>query len=221
MRLAATLATLVLLALIVSVFVPAPGASPGNQADTNLPWQIEADGRGGSTVFGLKPGVSTLGDMRRRLGGDFDMAIVAAPGEVGTLEAYYDQIPLGFVQARLIATVDLPPATVAAMRERAVKAELMESTTKKISLSPDDRAMAERAPIRAITVIPSVNLDAAAIVQRFGEPEARIAVSPQRTHLLYPKKGLDVLVDSEGKELLQYVAPRDFDRLRAPLRPAG
>jgi hypothetical protein len=36
-------------------------------------------------------------------------------------------------------------------------------------------------------------------------------------HLLYPPLGLDVVVDGDGKELLQYVAPRDFERLRAPL----
>ena len=36
-------------------------------------------------------------------------------------------------------------------------------------------------------------------------------------HLLYPDKGLDVVVDGNGKELLQYVAPRDFAELREPL----
>jgi hypothetical protein len=64
------------------------------------------------------------------------------------------------------------------------------STTRRITLHPDDLAAADRWPIRAISVIPTVNLDEAAIVQRFGEPGERIVVSDKRTHLLYPKLGL-------------------------------
>lgn len=217
MKLAVSIIALVLLALIVPFFLPAPGPSQGVDPNANLPWQIETDGQGGSTVFGLKPGVSTLTDVRRRLGNDLEVAIIAAPDEAGALEGYYAQIPLGFVLGKLIVTMDLPPETLAAMRERAIKREHMESTTRKITLHPDDLAAAERAPIRAISVIPSVNLDEATVVQRFGQPGERIAVSEKRTHLLYPKQGLDVIVDSDGKELLQYVAPRDFATLRAPL----
>jgi hypothetical protein len=33
--------------------------------------------------------------------------------------------------------------------------------------------------------------------------------------------GLDVVVDKDGKELLQYVAPQQFARLREPLVAAG
>jgi hypothetical protein len=42
-------------------------------------------------------------------------------------------------------------------------------------------------------------------------------------HFLYPAKGLDLILDRKGKEVLQYVAPRDFARLREPLtaRHAG
>ena len=36
-------------------------------------------------------------------------------------------------------------------------------------------------------------------------------------HLLYPMQGLDVMVDKDGKELLQYVAPQQFAHLRDPL----
>jgi hypothetical protein len=96
----------------------------------------------------------------------------------------------------------------------------MESTTRRITLHPDDLAAADRLPIRAIAVIPTVNLDEATVVQRFGEPGERIVVSDKRTHLLYPKLGLDVVVDKDGKELLQYVAPQQFARLREPLLAA-
>ena len=220
MKFALSLIALVVLALVLPFFIPGSGKQEGVDPDSNLPWQIAVDGQGGSSVFGLKPGVSTLGDVRRRLGDEIEVAIIAEPNEIGALEGYYAQLPLGFVLAKMIVTVDVPDEVISAMRERAVRAKHMESTTRRITLHPDDLAAVDQAPIRAISVIPTVNLDEATIVQRFDEPGERIVVSDKRTHLLYPKLGLDVVVDKDGKELLQYVAPRQFARLREPLLAA-
>mgnify|MGYP001090007364 CR=1 FL=1 len=220
MKFALSLIALILLALIVPFFIPGAGKQEGVDPNSDLPWQIAVDGQGGSKVFGLQPGVSTLGDVRRRLGDEIEVAIIAEPNEIGSLEGYYGQIALGFVLAKMIVTVDVPEEVISAMRERALKAKHMESTTRRITLHPDDLAAVDRAPISAISVIPTVNLEAATVIQRFGEPGERIVVSDKRTHLLYPKLGLDVVVDKDGKELLQYVAPRQFARLRDPLLAA-
>mgnify|MGYP001012037030 CR=1 FL=1 len=220
MKFALSLIALVLLALIVPFFIPGAGQQSGVDPNSNLPWQISPDGQGGSTVFGLQPGVSTLGDVRQKLGNEIEVAIIAEPNELGSLEAYYAQIPLGFVLAKMVITVDAQDASISAMRERALKAKHMESTTRRITLHPDDLAAADRLPVRAFSVIPTVNLDETTIIQRFGEPGERIVLSEKRTHLLYPKLGLDVMVDKGGKELLQYVAPQHFSRLREPLQAA-
>lgn len=220
MKFALSLIALVLLALILPFFIPGSGKQAGVDPNANLPWQIAVDGQGGSSVFGLQPGVSTLADVRRKLGDEIEVAIIAEPKEVGMLEGYYAQVPLGFVLAKMVVTVDASEAAITAMRERALKAKHMESTTRRITLHPDDLAAADRLPIRAISVIPTVNLDEATIIQRFGEPGERIVVSERRVHLLYPKLGLDVLVDQDGKELLQYVAPQQFAYLREPLLAA-
>ena len=215
MKLAGILAAIVVLALLLPFFVPVGGPAPDEAA---LPWRIEVDGAGGSSVFGLRPGTSTLADVRQRFGAGAEVAIVAAPGEAGTLESYYDNVALGFVAAKLVVTLDASPVTLAAMRARALDSKYMESTTRRMTLHADDLAAVERMPIRAISVIPSVSLDEAAAVQRFGAPAERVAVSDKQTHLLYPARGLDVVVDGGGKELFQYVAPRDFEALlRGPL----
>ncbi|MDR0776021.1 MAG: hypothetical protein LBE81_05220 [Azonexus sp.] len=219
MKFALYLIGFILVALIVSFLIPTPGA--GGDPERNLPWQIEVDGQGGSTVFGLQPGHSTLADVRAALGDDFEVAVIARPDEIGAVEAYYNQVALGFVLARMVVTLDVAPETVVAMRERALKAQHMESTTRKITLHPDDLAQLEQARVRALAVIPTVNLDEATVIQRFGQPAERLQVSEKRVHLLYPRQGLDVVVDGDGKELLQYVAPRDFALLREPLRAGG
>lgn len=220
MKLFLSLLGLVALAFAITFLAPDIGKRDGVDPNVNLPWQIVVDGQGGSAVFGIRPGSSTLADLKAVFGDDLELAIVAAPGEVGALEAYYSQLRLGFVQGRMIVTLGTPPGMLAEMRERAPKAAYMESTTMKISLHPEDLVRVEQMPIRAISVIPSVNLSEETVVQRFGQAAERLPVSEKRVHLLYPDKGLDVTVDKDGKELLQYVAPRDFALLRDPLRQA-
>jgi len=218
MKLAISIVALVLLALLVPFLLPGVGKEAGVDPNSNLPWQVDLDGKGGSTVFGLRPGVSTVGDVRQRFGGEMDVAIIAEPDEVGLLEGYYPQPALGFVLAKVIVTVDAKKELISEFRERASKAKHMESTTRKITLQADDLAAVDHLPIKAISVIPTINLDEAAVVQRFGPPGERLQVSATRVHLLYADRGLDVVVDTEGKELLQYVAPRDFALLREPLK---
>jgi hypothetical protein len=215
MKFALYVIAFIIAALIIPFFIPTPG--DGGDPERNLPWQIEVDGQGGSKVFGLQPGVSTLAEVKVVLGNELEVAIIAQPNEVGMIEAYYSQVALGFVMAKMVVTIDLEQDAVNAMRERALKAKHMESTTRKITLHPDDLAQLDRLPVKAFAVIPTVNLDEATVIQRFGQPAERIQVSEKRVHLLYPQQGLDIVVDGDGKELLQYVAPRHFDLLRAPL----
>ncbi|WP_374328587.1 hypothetical protein [Azonexus sp.] len=222
MKLALSILALVIAALVVPFLIPGLGQRDGVDPNANLPWQIELDGQGGSRVFGIRPGTQTLGEARAVLGGEApEVAIVAAPDEVGTLEAYYNEVALGFVLGKVVLTIDATPEMITAMRERAPKGEYMESTTRKIFLHPDDKLAADALPVRAISVIPKASLDEATLVQRFGAPGARVPFGDKRVHLLYPEKGLDVVVDAAGKELLQYVAPRDFERLREPLQKAA
>ncbi len=187
------------------------------EVEQSLPWQIQVDGRG-SSVFGLSPGRSTVNDLISRFGNDLEIGIILGRGEVGAVEGYYSQLSLGFVMARLIVTVDVPADLISAMKARAAKAEFMESGARRIHLSSEDRRLLGQYPIRALSVIPNVNLDEMTVIQRFGAPEERLQVSEKRVHLLYPAKGLDIIVDGQGKELFQYVAPRDFHLLRDPLR---
>ncbi|MDR3352204.1 MAG: hypothetical protein LBO00_04175 [Zoogloeaceae bacterium] len=206
-----------LLLLIVSLF-PVPQPVEVGAEGNKMPWQIEVDAAGQSRVFGLQPGVSTLAEARRHLGEDVEIAILATQGEAGNLEAYYAQIMLGKIQGRLILTLDVSGAILEGMRKRSPKSAFLESGALRVSLTSADRAQAETAVIRAISFIPAASLDDAMILQRFGEPAEKIRATETLTHYLYPAKGLDLVQDAKGKEILQYVAPRHFEtRIRQPL----
>lgn len=190
---------------------------PAEQAAEGLPWQIEVLGDGYARVFGLTPGVSTLDEVRARLGNDAEVALIVAPGESGSVEAFYQSVTAGFVTGKMILTLETTLAEREQMLKRAVKAEYMESTTRRITLAADDLQAVKKARIVAIAFIPAAQLDAAVVLQRFGAPAERIRSSEHTEHFLYPDKGLDLRLDAKGRELLQYVAPRDFARLRDPL----
>ncbi len=193
----------------------------GASAAAGLPWQIEVQPGGGSRVMGLTlstgPDASTLADVRRLFGADAQIAVIAAPGESGSLEAFVDPAQLGFISGKLVVTARLDAATLKGLRERAVKSDFMESATRKYTLASADEALALKAPIASLSFIPQAGLNAQAILDRFGEPARRVQSNGHLEHFLYPDKGLDVVLDTEGKELLQYVPPSAFDQLSAPL----
>lgn len=186
-----------------------------------LPWQIEALPGGDVHVFGLTLAGSTLGDARVRFGEDMEVGIVAARGEPGALEAYYQNVTAGTIAGKMVLVAALDPVTLKRLREHAVRRQYMHDTTWRYILDPDDLATAWRAPIAAITFIPAVSISAETAVARFGAPQERLRSSEQVEHLLYPAKGLDLALDASGKAVLQYVAPRDFARLRAPLEDSA
>ena len=191
---------------------------PQDVPTSGLPWQIETLPGGEAQVFGLTLGRSTLADARARFGTEMQLAVIAEPGEDGNVEGYYESVTAGFVAGKLIVTAELSPELIAGMRERAPKTQYMQSTTRRATLAPADEAAALAAPIRGLAFIPGAQLDEAVILERFGQPAERIRVNDHVEHLLYPAKGLDVVLDTQGKELLQYVAPARFDTLRAPLK---
>jgi hypothetical protein len=216
MKLIVAILTLVVVAILLPVFfMPDPGDLAARQQQ--LPWVVEKQVDGNTRVMGLTLTVSTLSEAKTAYGPDMAVAIVNAPNEPGTLEAYVASAQAGFVTGKLILTARADAAMIDGMRERAVKTEYMESTTRKATLSASDLATAMNLPIQAISFIPSVNLDREAIVERFGAPAREVRSNDHQTHMLYPDKGIDIILDTQGKELIQYVAPDDFAQLTAPL----
>jgi hypothetical protein len=203
--------------LALPLLFPSDAGKQSPLAETGLPWQIELLPDGATRVFGLTPGRSTLTDARIALEGDVQVALLVTPGETGAVEAYYENITIGPLAGKMVLSLGTTPEQREQMLGRARKVKYMDSTTRRIELSEDDLAQMATAVIVAIAYIPSANLDEQIVLQRFGAPAERIRNSEHREHFLYPAKGLDLQLDAKGKELLQYVAPKDFARLREPL----
>jgi hypothetical protein len=210
------LPTFLLITLVLAIY-PFLGKDEKPVGVVGLPWQIVILPDGSTKVFGLTPGQTTLGQAFARLGEDMELAIMAAEGEAGSLEMYYGQYRAGLLSAKLVLGADMDAKSLKWMRENAARKEVLKSGAYKYLLSEEDHEKAFLAVIQTIAYIPATNLDHDTIISRFGEPEEVIKIDNQATHYFYPSKGLDVLLSEEGKEVLQYVAPSEFKRLREPL----
>ena len=212
---------LYLLLIIVIAFAVAPLLRPPDsslQPVGPLPWQIEVLADGSTRVFGLTLGKDTLGDARAKLGEDMELAIVARGDETGSLEMYYGHYKVGPFGGKLVLVGAVNESTLLALRQRAGRAKYLDSGARKYHLRTQDLAQAYNTLIQSITFIPAVNLDEDIARKRFGPPAETVQVNAHTRHLLYPAKGLDIMINDGHRDVLQYVAPRDFDRLRAPLR---
>jgi hypothetical protein len=210
----------ILLALLIVILIAAGLVSlrndePASDAPvTGLPWQIDILPNGNTRVFGIELGQTTLGTAIEQLGNDMDLAIIAAPGETGTLEAYYSHYSAGPITGKLILIMDISPEMLTDIRGRAFH----DGGTRRYHLHPDDLPAAFRAPVRVITFMPSFNLDETIARERFGTPAEIIHISEQQQHLLYPDKGLDLILNTDSKELLQYLNLPAFSVHRTSLQ---
>jgi hypothetical protein len=181
---------------------------------TGYPWQIERQPDGTTRVFGIVPGQTTLDVAMAQLGDDNELAIIAAPGETGSLEVYYSHYTAGLIEGKLILVADIEPDTLASMQMRARR----KAGTHRLLLDEGDLPTARRAAVRAITFMPTFDLDEEITRARFGLPAEVLPVSAQEQHLLYPESGLDIVLNADGKDVLQYLSPEDFDTHRAQLQ---
>jgi len=181
---------------------------------TGYPWQIERQPDGTTRVFGIVPGQTTLGVAMAQLGDDNELAIISAPGETGSLEVYYSHYTAGLIEGKLILVADIEPDTLASMQMRARR----KAGTHRLLLDEGDLPTARRAAVRAITFMPTFDLDAEITRARFGLPAEVLPVSAQEQHLLYPESGLDIVLNADGKDVLQYLSPDVFDTHGAQLQ---
>lgn len=209
-----------LVAMLLAQMLLAPQREPAPAMTHGMPWQIEHPGPGQSRVFGLTLGgsaPSTLADALRLAKEAPTLALLTPQDAPAALEAYFESVSFGTLTGKLVLSIAAAPDDLEAMRRNAAKTDHLETGIRKYALQEADRQRAETLPLSAIAFIPAASLDEAVILQRFGTPAERIRQGETLEHFLYPALGLDIVLDSKGKEVLQYVAPAEFARLRAPL----
>lgn len=187
-----------------------------------LPWDITVNEAGKVSVFGVTLGESTLLDFKRLYDQKADLAIFTKAGEPMTLEAYFGQMSVGPLAAKVVLIAEVDTATLERWAEASRIADPTPSGARKLSMSDEALIEAQDKPIRSISYAPSADYDEELIRRRFGDPAEIRTLADGRDEdeepaelWLYPDKGLLITVEPGDKELFQYINPGQFDRLLA------
>jgi len=204
--------------LAMMLFLMSACERANNQPNKDIyPWQITLQADGKTRVFGITLGESTLNFARDLWGRDYNIGLFETSNQPLSLEAYFNEVTLGGISGKFVLTLEATQEELVALLQNVIKRKVLESGAKRYSLTAETSTLLAQKRIESLSYIPYINLDEEIIRKRFGEPAERIIIDQKRQHLLYPELGLDLLLDEEGKELLQYVAPAKFEQLRQPL----
>lgn len=186
-----------------------------------LPWNISHPSPGTTHVFGVTLGSTTLGEAETVFKEQAEISLFSHNDTKMAVEAFIDEVNFNGLKAKLVMTVRLPKEELQGMFARGLRINSTPSG-KRITLAPDDLARVRKASIASLTYMPAVRLDETVLAKRFGAPAERVRETQAGVvHWLYPQHGLDVAVGSKERPVLQYVSPRDFELLRAPLLANG
>ena len=208
--------------LLIGAALFLPGGQPPEEY-RNLPWQIETFDDGSSQVFGVHLGSSTLDQVEQQFQEPSEVSMFATDEGERVVEAYFNSVTLSGLKAKIVATLGFSNAQLQEMYERGERISTLAEGKRKITLSGDDLQKARATTVVALTYLPRTDLEESVVIKRFGPPAEKITeTGGKKQHWLYPDKGLDVVLDKEAKDVLQYVPPRDFEQLRQPLlKPAA
>lgn len=211
MKIPLTLIAIVALVLAAG-FLFAPEPDPELlKPRTDLPWQVTPNPDGSSQVFDLQLGNATLADALNKFGPVEKYAVFVHDEQTSDLEAYFGKVMFGPLKAKVVVQLEATEEQKSHLVARGGERQSSPSGDWKYELNPADRAQQATRKITAITYEPGTRgLDQAFFLSRFGEPASVLQENEQAVSWFYPDKGLSILIDDKGREVLEYVAPRDF-----------
>jgi len=181
---------------------------------SNMPWQITLHDQNRLEVFGVVLNQTTLEQARQQFGQLEGIALYQSEHGDYSLEAYFGKVTIGRFNARLIANLDVSQDELEALTSHAVKRVKTEEGSTRWTLNADKQQEQGSRKIRTLSYIPDYSkLDADYIRQRFGEPESFSVVNETTQLWVYPQLGVRILIDTQGRELFEYISPAQFKLL--------
>jgi len=209
-----------LIALLILGVAFLQGDQPAEKSA--LPWHIEHPTVDSTRIFGITLGISDTNEAEQHFKEVAKPILFKSPSGQLAVEVFFEDVNLAGLKARVVLNIAVPDAELPGMFERGLRMNATGSGKKEITLTPDDIARVFTMPVSSLTYMPSVRLEDAVFAKRFGQPAQRIREKKSgAVHWLYPQHGLDITLGGAEKPLLQYVPPKDFDKLTQPLLANG
>ncbi len=173
--------------------------------NSHLPWNAQFDKSGKLHALGLTVHESTLADAMTLYGKDVEVKIFSDFDESNkSLEAYFPVMYIGSIKAALALRLEVSQAELDAAYEMGKTITTNTSGIREVELYSSEVEKLFPKKITSLTLIPRNHLTERAISMRFGEPDHKEIQSDNLPHWFFNKRGLEMIIDQEGPEALQY-----------------
>jgi hypothetical protein len=178
-----------------------------------LPWHIQQLENNTTRVFNITLGETTFQQAGKALGMDKELAILIDQDDKPRLEMYYPRFKAGPITGKLIVMANINEDRLARLVEKIETGEYLTSGARKFIPHDTELDSVNDAPVKQLVLLPTVSLDEEIINKRFGPANEVIKIGELATYYIFPEKGLAIALYSEGKDVLQYVHPKDMKAL--------
>lgn len=170
-----------------------------------LPWNAYYDNSGQLHALGLQVGKSTLQDAVDLYGKDVEVKLFSEADESNkSVEAFFPVMYIGSIKAGLALRLNASAEHIEQAYSNGKKTQLTSSGAREVELYSEDVKSFLNSTIHSVTLVPRKNLDQVSISKRFGEPDRKVKQDDGLEHWFFNKLGLEMIIDPEGPEALQY-----------------
>jgi len=174
-------------------------------AEDRLPWNAHFDSQGQLHALGLTLHQTTLREAMDIYGKDVEIRLFTDnDGSNKSAEAYFPVIYIGSIKAAIAVQLEVPKDELETVYNRGAKISPTGSGAKEVKLSSQDNLDFLDKTIASVTLIPRKDLSERAIDLRFGAPDFKQRQSDKLDHWFFKRMGLEMIIDPEGPEALQY-----------------
>ena len=203
--------------MLVSSGVWLTGCSNEQTQPVDLPWQASVNADGNVDVFGLTIGQTTLRETMMHFKSFPETGLFVDEDGTSALESYFGKKRVGLFEAKLVAESDASEAMRKGMLERALERKPQPSGKWRYRLSEDDVRVANELPVKYLVYIPVVDYEQERIETLFGEPKSTHAMTEKAVYWFYPDKGLILLLNGDGGDIMYFSPTRHYEALRERL----
>lgn len=211
MKITYSILALCIIAILIT-WTQLPEISRDDRRITALPWIIQTDAQGGSRVFDLDIGQSSIAQAEKVFQDTAEFGIFIESNGQQSLEAFFGQVRLAGLQARAVLNLQVDEATLNRYAAEAIDKSGQPSNSYKLKLPDELLPQLLQHSFTSLTYLPKLNIEDELITLRFGKP-ARTEIPKEKIRIwLYPEKGLSITRVEDEKPVFHYVRPRDFER---------
>ena len=188
---------------------------------TDFPWHIEHPNVETTRIFGITLGTTNTQEAQEHFKEDGKPILFKSTSGQLVVEVFFEEVHLAGLKSRIVLSIAVPDSELQGMFDRGVRMNATGSG-KEITLTHDDIARVFSLPISSLTYMPATRLEDSVFAKRFGQPEMKVKEKVGGAiHWLYPQNGLDITLGGSEKPLLQYISPKNFEKLTQPLLTHG